>query len=160
MAHEDCKSEWKSLLTRKLPKPPSTATSDGVITISDTSGKLQGKHTDSKLDFDITCKGDGTEISFVRIDDTNKKKIHYEGTFSDDRETIHGTYLRLDIAAPEGGGAAAAFAGDSGDWDATKPPAIITSQSLVAKKWAKTTKKKAGATTKKSAKKQARKSKA
>lgn len=155
MAHDDCKHEWTSSLTRKLPTPD-TKKPDGKITIFEDGGKLKGKHSTSHSDFDINCNGNKTKISFTRIDNNNKKQIEYKGDFTS-KNSIHGTYTRTDIVNLRSGSAKKAFSGDSGDWDATKPPTLLKSQARPAKGDAKSAKKRSGTAAKKSSKKQAQK---
>lgn len=156
MAHDDCKHDWNSFLTRKLPQPPGSSVGEGKIKIREVNGKLKGSHADSTSPFEVTCSGNKTKISFTRVDNKNKKRIEYKGNFTSDN-SIHGTYIRTDIVSLRSGSAKKALSGDSGDWDATKPPTLLKSQARAAKGAAKSAKKRSGTAAKKSSKKQARK---
>lgn len=158
MAHEDCKKDWDSVLTPTGGSPDS----DGVIEIREVRGKLKGKHATSTSDFDITCNGNKTKISFTRDDNTNKKRISYKGDFKSD-DVIKGKFTRTELVSlGERNSSKKGLTGDSGDWDATKVPTLLTKKARAAKGSAKTTKKRSAAakkSAKKSAKKQARKTK-
>lgn len=156
MAHEDCKHEWTSFLTRKSPTPGKKV-NEGKITIREVNSKLKGKHATSTSDFDVTCTGNRTKISFTRDDNKNGKRISYKGDFTSD-DSIHGSYTRTDLVSLAGGRSSKkAQAADSGDWDATKPPTLSTNKERAAKGSGKTAKNRTGTATKKSAKKAAKK---
>ena len=123
MANKKCTGTWSSTL-----KPKSTTLKsddeDGVITISESAGKLTGKHSDSD-DFPVQC--DGATISFTRVAKSKNKLIVYSGNFTSDTD-ISGTYTRTDSVRNASAESQAALSGDSGDWEATKPPTLLNAE--------------------------------
>ena len=122
MAHEKCKGDWESKL--KPTNPPKSHEFEGVISISASGNDLKGSHADSD-DFPVTC--DGSTIRFTRVGKSKKNRIVYTGSFTTDNK-ISGTYTRTDVADKAEAQSQAVLSGDSGDWEATKPTLLKTTQ--------------------------------